>query len=165
FAVFGGYFGGYLDGRFGPKRGVQVAILGTILCLVSQLGMRPDRILYFWAYDVSAHPKVWNGPFFTTLPELLYLVIGFGVAIFVTGSYASSRTLLTRLIPSNQTGAFFGLYALSGTATVWIGSMLVQLFTSLFKTQQAGFIPIAAMMVIGFVILLFVKGGQRDTTL
>jgi UMF1 family MFS transporter len=43
--------------------------------------------------------------------------------------------------------------------------MLVQLFTSLFKTQQAGFIPIAAMMVIGFVILLFVKGGQRDTTL
>jgi len=99
------------------------------------------------------------------LPELLYLVIGFGVAIFVTGSYASSRTLLTRLIPSNQTGAFFGLYALSGTATVWIGSMMVQLFTSLFKTQQAGFIPIAAMMVIGFVILLFVKGGQRDTTL
>ncbi|MCX8500013.1 MAG: MFS transporter, partial [Caulobacteraceae bacterium] len=161
FAVFGGYFGGYLDGRFGPKRGVQVAILGTILCLVSQLGMRPDRILYFWAYDTAAHPKVWNGPFFNTLPELLYLVIGFGVAIFVTGSYASSRTLLTRLIPANQTGAFFGLYALSGTATVWIGSMMVQLFTSLFKTQQAGFIPIAAMMVIGFVILLFVKGGQK----
>ena len=26
FAVFGGYFGGYLDGRFGPKRGVQVAV-------------------------------------------------------------------------------------------------------------------------------------------
>lgn len=165
FAVFGGYFGGYLDGRFGPKRGVQVAILGTIVCLVSQLGMRPDRILYFWAYDTAAHPKVWNGPFFNTLPELLYLVIGFGVAIFVTGSYASSRTLLTRLIPSNQTGAFFGLYALSGTATVWIGSMMVQLFTSLFKTQQAGFIPIAAMMVIGFLILLFVKGGQRGSTL
>jgi UMF1 family MFS transporter len=163
FAVFGGFFGGWLDGRFGPKRAVQIEILGTVLCLIGQLGMRPDRLFYLWPFDPAAHAKVWNGPFFTTLPEVLYLFLGFGVAVFVTGSYASSRTLLTRLIPANQTGAFFGLYALSGTATVWLGSMMVQLFTSLFQSQQAGLMSIGGMMMVGFVALLFVKGGQRQT--
>jgi UMF1 family MFS transporter len=162
FAVYGGFFGGWLDGRFGPKRAVQIEIMGTILCLLGMLGMRPDRLFYFWAYDPAAHAKVWNGPFFTTLPELLYLFLGFGVAVFVTGSYASSRTLLTRLIPANQTGTFFGLYALSGTATVWLGSLMVQLFTGWFKSQQAGLMSIAGMMLIGFVALWFVKGGQRQ---
>lgn len=163
FAVFGGFFGGWLDGRFGPKRAVQIEILGTVLCLIGQLGMRPDRLFYLWPFDPAAHATVWNGPFFTTLPEVLYLFLGFGVAVFVTGSYASSRTLLTRLIPANQTGAFFGLYALSGTATVWLGSMMVQLFTSLFQSQQAGLMSIGGMMMVGFVALLFVKGGQRQT--
>ena len=163
FAVYGGFFGGWLDGRFGPKRAVQIEILGTVLCLIGQLGMRPDRLFYFWSFDPAAHAKVWNGPFFTTLPEVLYLFLGFGVAVFVTGSYASSRTLLTRLIPANQTGTFFGLYALSGTATVWMGSLMVQLFTSLFQSQQAGLMSIGGMMMVGFVALLFVKGGQRQT--
>jgi UMF1 family MFS transporter len=163
FAVFGGFFGGWLDGRFGPKRAVQIEILGTVLCLIGQLGMRPDRLFYLWPFDPAAHAKVWNGPFFTTLPEVLYLFLGFGVAVFVTGSYASSRTLLTRLIPANQTGAFFGLYALSGTATVWLGSMMVQLFTNLFQSQQAGLMSIGGMMMVGFVALLFVKGGQIQT--
>ena len=31
----------------------------------------------------------------------------------------SSRTALTRLTPPEQTGAFFGVYALSGVATAW----------------------------------------------
>ena len=138
------------------------SIIGTILCLIGQLGMRPDRLFYFWAYDPATHPKVWNGPFFSTLPELLYLFLGFGLAVFVTGSYASSRTLLTRLIPADQMDAFFGLFALSGTATVWIGSMMVQLFTSWFQSQQAGLMSIGGMMLIGFIALLFVKGGQRQ---
>lgn len=164
FAVLGGFIGGWLDGRVGPKRAVQIEILGSVLCLGAQLGMGREKILYFWTFDPTAQAKLWNGPIFTTLPEVMYLLIGFGVAIFVTGTYASSRTLLTRLIPPAQSGAFFGLYALSGTATVWIGSMLVQLFTSLFKTQQAGFIPIAGMMIIGLAMLTFVKGGKRVTT-
>ena len=162
FAVYGGFFGGWLDGRFGPKRAVQIEILGTILCLIGQLGMRPDRLFYFWSFDPATHAKVWNGPFFTTLPEVMFLFLGFGVAVFVTGSYASSRTLLTRLIPADQTGTFFGLYALSGTATVWMGSLMVQLFTSLFQSQQAGLMSIGGMMMVGFVALLFVKGGQRQ---
>ena len=50
-------------------------------------------------------------------PDWSSCCIGFTNAIFITGQYASSRTLLTRLTPPEQTGAFFGVYALSGVAT------------------------------------------------
>jgi UMF1 family MFS transporter len=98
---------------------------------------------------------------FRTLPEVIYLVIGFGTAIFVTAHYASSRTLLTRLTPPGKSASFFGLYALSGTVTVWLGSLLVKLSTSAFHTQQAGFAPIGLLLALGFIGMLFVRGGNR----
>jgi UMF1 family MFS transporter len=92
----------------------------------------------------------------------VFLLIGCGSAIFVTAQYASSRTFLTRLAPEGQSASFFGLYALSGTVTVWLGSMLVRIFTGVFKTQQAGFAPIAGLLVLGFIGMLFVKHDGRE---
>ena len=59
-------------------------------------------------------------------------------AVFITAHYASSRTLLTRLTPPDQTGAFFGAYAVSGTATVWLAPLLVNIGTRATGSQQAG---------------------------
>jgi UMF1 family MFS transporter len=162
FAVAGGLLAAVFDNALGPKRALQMEILGAILCIVAQLGMSRDRILYFWSYDPAAHAPLWNGPMFRTLPELIYLLIGFAVAIFVTAHYATSRTLLTRLAPPSQLPALFGLYALSGTVTVWIGSLLVGIFTGVFKSQQAGFIPIAGLLIVGLAGLMFVRGGGKD---
>lgn len=158
-AVLGGFVGRWLDEGLGPKRAVQVEIGMSLLGIIAFLGMAPDRILYVWRYDPAAHPPLWNGPVFTTLPEWIFLLIGFANAVFITAHYASSRTLLTRLTPPGQTGAFFGVYALSGTATVWLGSFLVNLGTQVFKTQQGGFATITLLLAIGFVGLLFVRGG------
>ena len=55
--------------------------------------------------------------------------------------------------------AFFGLYALSGTVTAWLGAFLVGTATHLFKTQQAGFAAIAFLLAIGLFGMMFVKGG------
>jgi UMF1 family MFS transporter len=123
--------------------------------------MAPDTILYFWSFDPAAHAPLWDGPVFRTLPEVIFLLIGFSNAIFITAHYASSRTLLTRLTPPEQTGAFFGVYALSGTATVWLGSFLVNQGTRITGTQQGGFATIIILLVIGFIGLLFVRGGNR----
>jgi UMF1 family MFS transporter len=101
-----------------------------------------------------------GGPFFRTLPEWIFLLIGFSNAVFITAHYASSRTLLTRLTPPEQTGAFFGVYALSGTATSWLGPFLVNQGTRIFKTQQGGFATIILLLGVGFVGLLFVRGGD-----
>jgi UMF1 family MFS transporter len=154
-AVLGGFVGRWLDSGLGPKRAVQIEIGMSLLGIIAFLGMAPDRILYFWPYDAAAHPAIWQGPFFRTLPEWIFLLIGFSNAVFITAHYASSRTLLTRLTPPEQTGAFFGVYALSGTATSWLGPL-----TRIFKTQQGGFATIIILLGLGFLGLLFVRGGE-----
>ena len=92
---------------------------------------------------------------------LIFVLIGFSNAVFITAHYASSRTLLTRLTPPEQTGTFFGLFGLSGTATLWIGSGLVAWGTAQFGTLQGGFATVIALLAIGLVGLSFVKGGER----
>lgn len=161
-AVIGGVAARWLDGGLGPKRAVQLEIFMSLLGIIAIIGMAPDRILYFWHYDIASTPPLWNGPFFRTLPEWIFILIGFSNAVFITAHYASSRTLLTRLTPPDQTGAFFGAYAVSGTATVWLGSFLVNQGTRIFHSQQGGFGTIAILLAIGFVGLLFVKKGNAD---
>ncbi len=134
-------------------------MLGALLCLVGQLSMGPDHLFFVIHYDVAAHAPLWNGPMFRTLPEVVYLAIGLGTAVFVTGQYASSRTLLTRLVPTEKAASYFGLYALSGTVTAWLGSFLVGTATHIFKSQQVGFAPIALLLGVGLIGMMFVKGG------
>ena len=161
-AVFGGMVGKWLDHNLGPKTALRIEIFMTILGLAALLGMAPDRILYFWPYDAAAHAPLWDGPVYRTLPSLIYLLIGFNNAIFITGQYASSRTALTRLTPPSQTGAFFGVYALSGVATSWLAPWLVNVGTRVTHSQQGGFASIIVLLAVGLVALAFVKGGGRE---
>lgn len=160
-AVFGGFVGRWLDAGLGPKGAVRVEIFMSLLGIIAMLGMAPDKILYFWAFDAAAHPPMWDGPVFRTLPEWIFILIGFSNAIFITAQYASSRTMLTRITPPEQTGAFFGVYALSGVATGWLGPMMVNWGTKLTHSQQGGFATVTILLGIGFVGLLFVRGGGR----
>ena len=161
FAVAGGQVGAALDAALGPKRSIQIEVLGAAVCLLCQLGMGPNQILYL-PYDTAAHAVLWHGPLFRTLPEAVYLIIGCGNAVFITAQLASSRTFLTRLAPPGQSASFFGLYALSGTVTVWLGLALVRIFTGVFKSQQAGFAPIAMLLLLGFIGMLFVKHDGKE---
>jgi UMF1 family MFS transporter len=158
-AVLGGLLGRWLDEHVGPKNALRIEIFMTILGLTAMLGMKEDRILYLWPYDPAAHPPLWNGPVFTTLPSLIFLLIGFSNAVFITGQYASSRTALTRLTPPEQTGAFFGVYALSGVATAWLAPSLVNLGTRLTNSQQGGFASIVVLLAAGLVGLFLVRGA------
>ncbi|WP_293676510.1 MFS transporter [uncultured Phenylobacterium sp.] len=160
-AVFGGFVGRWLDERLGPKNALKVEIFMTMLTLGALLGMRPDRILYLWAYDPSAHGPLWDGPVFTTMPSLIFLLLGFTNAIFITGQYSSSRTALIRLTPPSQTGAFFGVFALSGVATAWLAPTLVNLGTAVTKSQQGGFASIILLLGLGLTGLFFVRGAGR----
>ncbi len=160
-AAIGGFVGRWLDHGVGPKTAIRIEIGMSLIGMIAVLGMGPDRILYFWHWTPALHAPLWNGPFFTTLPEWIYLALGFSNAVFITAHYASSRTMLTRLTPPERTGAYFGVYALSGTATSWLGPMLVNLGTRIFQTQQGGFAMVIILLAIGFIGLLFVRGGGR----
>lgn len=162
-AVAGGFTGRLLDEKLGPRTALRIEIAMTIVGLVALLGMAPDKILYFWSYDAAVQAPLWDGPVYRTWPSLIYLLIGFNNAIFITAQYASSRTALTRLAPPSQTGAFFGVYALSGVATAWLAPALVNIGTRVTQSQQGGFASIILLLVIGQVGLLFVKGAGRDS--
>ena len=73
-----------------------------------------------------------------------------------------SRTALTRLTPPDQTGAFFGVYALSGVATAWLAPGLVALVTGATGSQKLGFAAIIVLLAIGLVGLFFVRGARAD---
>ncbi|HEV7384845.1 MAG TPA: MFS transporter, partial [Phenylobacterium sp.] len=163
-AVFGGFVARWTDGALGPKVALRIQIAATALSLTAMLGVAPDRVLYLWTYDPAAHAPLWSGPVFRHLPDLVFIGIGFINAIFITGQYASSRTLLTRLTPPEQTGAFFGVYALSGVATLWLAPTLVNLGTRLTHSQQGGFATIIGLLIVGLIGLMFVKGGGREVT-
>ena len=156
-AVVGGLLAGRLDHAIGPKLAVKLEIAGLVVFQSLILGMGRDHILW----QPWAGPKLWDGPMFTTLPEIIFLAIGCGVAITVTSAYASSRTLLTRVAPAEKLGVFFGLYALSGSATMWLGPTLVEYATRHGGTQAWGMVPVIGMLVVGLAILFFVRGGGR----
>jgi UMF1 family MFS transporter len=156
-AVLGGLLAGWIDPRIGPKRAVLLEIAVTMVILLGMLGARPDRILW-----VPVDPvPLFNGPMFTTLPELAFIgAAGLG-AISITAAYASSRTLLTQLVRPERAGTFFGLYALSGTATMWLGPMLVAWGTVATQSQQGGFATVLILLGLGFLLLLRVKVPER----
>jgi Permeases of the major facilitator superfamily len=161
FAVLGGYVARWLDGALGPRIALQIEIAFSMLALTAILGMAPDRILFFWPYDPAAHAPLWSGPVFRTLPDWIYVGLGFVSAVFITAQYASSRTLLVRLTPAAQSGAFFGVFALSGVATAWLAPTLVNLGTELTRTQQGGLATILLLLAAGLAGLFLVRGGGR----
>jgi UMF1 family MFS transporter len=106
---------------------------------------------------------VWDGPVFQTAPELAYIGVSTIIAISITAAFASSRALMARLAPEGMEGEVFGLYAMAGSATAWLGPLVVEHFTEAYHSQRAGFGSIALLLVAGFVLLLFVKPPQART--
>lgn len=156
-AVGGGLLAGWIDPRIGPKRAVLLEIAVTMLILLGMLGARPDRVLWI---PVDPVP-LFDGPMFTTLPELAFIAAAGIGAVSITAAYASSRTLLTQLVRPERAGTFFGLYALSGTATMWLGPMLVAWGTVATQSQQGGFATVLILLGVGFLLLLGVKVPER----
>ncbi|MCR9277762.1 MAG: MFS transporter [Pseudomonadaceae bacterium] len=167
FAALGGFIGGKVDDALGSKRTLFVAIGGTSFLLAVMLTVGPDSII---GIPVTPGEKVWDVPYFSTLPELIYLANNQVFGIFVTIGFASARSMMARLVPPTLATQFFGLYALSGTATAFLAPALVSLFTTAFDSQRAGFGSLMILLVAGFVGLMFVReeqatvAGQPPTT-
>lgn len=152
-AAVGGLVGPRLDLAVGPKRAVLIEIAVTAGALVALLGTRPGQIAWLPVPSAALH----GGPMFTTAAELGFIAVAGVAAISITAAYASSRTLLTTLVPPERVGTFFGLYALSGTATMWLGPLLVAWGTLATGTQQGGFAMVLILLGAGFAGLLFVR--------
>jgi UMF1 family MFS transporter len=157
FLAVGGLVGARLDRRFGSRRAILIELAIVIVGQMALIGIAPDRLFYF-AYS---GPPIWGGPMFTHLPELAFVLVACVNAIGICGCYASSRAMLTSLATPETVGSWFGLYALSGTVTVWLGSALIGLATSLSGSQQAGFAALVGLLGVGWTGMLAVRDPQR----
>jgi UMF1 family MFS transporter len=156
FSIMGGALGGWLDSRFGSRVAIQITIGVTALATFGAVTCRSDQ-LFFIAYDVAADGGALNLPYFQSLPELVYLGLYMVLACFITAAFATSRSMMARIAPVSMMSQFFGLYALSGSATAFLGHGMVTLFTALFDSQSVGLGSAVILLGAGLVLMRWVR--------
>jgi len=70
--------------------------------------------------------------------------------------------MLARIAPVTKMSEFFGIYALSGTATAFLGPLLVGVVTLMFQSQRIGFASILILLGLGLAGMLFVKEERAE---
>jgi UMF1 family MFS transporter len=151
--TLGAWAGGKLDDAIGGKR----VILGAIACLLFAclgiLSLGLDRV----AFVIPAAPPVPGDGLFASLPEKVYLGLGLLIGLVAGPLQASSRSLLARIAPPARIGEFFGLFALAGKVTSFLGPTLVALATSVFASQRAGLAVLIGFFLVGAWLIAGVK--------
>jgi UMF1 family MFS transporter len=156
FSIIGGALGGWLDSRFGSRTAIRITIGVTALALLGAVSCTSDRVLFI-AYEGAERGAAWNLPYFQTLPELIYLGLYMVLACFITAAFATSRSMMARIAPVSMMSQFFGLYALSGSATAFLGHGMVTLFTAVFDSQSVGLGSAVFLLGAGLVLMHWVR--------
>ena len=124
----------WVDDRIGPKRTILIAVTG--LAVLGAVLLFVEGQTLFWTF---------------ALP----------LGIFVGPAQAASRTMMARLAPPRMMTEMFGLYALSGKATAFLGPALLAWMTVVFASQRAGMAVIMVFFLLGLVLLMGVA-DKRD---
>ncbi len=154
--TLGAWLGGRLDDAIGGKAVVLGAIGCLILACVGILSLGPDRVFFF----VPAAPATPGDGLFASLPERVYLGLGLLIGLVAGPMQAASRSLMARLAPRGRIGEFFGLFALSGKVTSFLGPTLVALATTVFASQRAGLAVLIVFFLAGGLLLAGVRSGR-----
>ena len=153
FATVGGFFGAFLDRVFGSRNALIVELSALTVILFLTISITQESILY----GLIESERVLPGSIYSHTHDWAYLAIASLLGTFATACISSSRAMLVGMAPKHMMGEFFGLYAIAGTVTVWLGPLLVEIFTSAFNSQRIGMSTISALFLIGLIALLRVK--------
>lgn len=132
--TLGALVGGRLDDRIGARQVVAGALVVLIGAALGVISIGPDRI----GFVIAAAPATAGDGLFASLPEQVYLALGGLIGLAAGPLQAASRSLLARIAPAEQIGQYYGLFALSGKVTSFLGPLLVALVTDLSGSQKAG---------------------------
>lgn len=150
--TFGAFMGGKLDDAFGPKRVIAGALLLLLLAVVSILLIDKETILF-----MKVTPPQPDGGLFAAPAEKAYLLLGCLIGMAGGPLQAASRTLLIRLAPQDRIGQFFGLFALTGKVTSFMGPLLIGVVTAVSASQKAGMAVLVVFFVAGLGLLARVR--------
>jgi UMF1 family MFS transporter len=120
----------WIDDRIGAKRTILIALVGLFAC--GTAAVVASSTLVFW-------------------------LAGGLLGIFVGPTQAASRSLMARMAPAEVRTEMFGLYALTGKITAYIGPFLLGTVTFWSGSQRFGIATILVFFVIGGLLLLPLK--------
>ena len=120
----------WIDDWIGPKRTVLVALFAIALIGIPLLLIESKAA--FWA-------------------------LGLLIGIFMGPAQAASRSLMARLAPADQVTEMFGLFALSGKVTAFLGPAVLATVTTVFASQRIGMATVLVFITAGALILMTVR--------
>lgn len=120
----------FVDDRIGPKPTVLIALAGLVAL---------------------------GAPLLLLSDPAWFVILALGLGLFVGPAQAASRSLMARLAPEDLTTEFFGLYALAGKSTTFVGPLAFGAATALFDSQRAGMATILIFLAAGALVLLTVR--------
>jgi UMF1 family MFS transporter len=150
--TFGGWIGGKLDDAFGPKRVIAGSMTLLLMAVVAILLVNLDSVLF-----IPVAPPLPGGPLFASSAERAYLVLGCVLGACGAPLQAASRSLLVRMAPKDRIAQYFGLFALTGKVTSFIGPLLIGIVTSATASQKAGMAVLVLFFVVGLALLSRVR--------
>lgn len=156
-AVGGSIFGGVLDDRLGSKAALQIAILGCVASNLLLVTIAPDSVLF-----MASDPDVTGGMYPRLADKAFFFAEGLA-AFFVTAGLVSSRAMLAKIAPKESLNEMFGIYALSGTATSFLGPLTIAVLTQVFASQRAGLTAGLIFLLGGLLLLRKVSAGRGDS--
>jgi UMF1 family MFS transporter len=162
--ALGAWLGGMADQRYGPKAVVSGSILILIACCLLVISTTRTGVLFF--------PVASGG---VNYPDIAFYVAGALIGAAGGSIQAASRTLLVDQVTHDRVTEAFGLYALSGRATGFIGPLAISFATAWFAgeafglspqdAQRLGITPILILFVAGLVLLPWVRSRPLTLTL
>ncbi|MDN2565734.1 MFS transporter [Aquibium sp. A9E412] len=161
--ALGAWLGGRIDQALGPKTVVTGAILILTFCCLLVISTTRSEVLF-----VSV-----AGGDGSSLPDIVFYVAGALIGAAGGAIQAASRTLLVDQVARERVTEAFGLYALSGKATTFIGPLSIAFATAYFSreafglapedAQRLGVTPIIVLFAIGLALLPLVRSRHQET--
>ncbi len=150
--AFGAWIGGKLDDRLGPKRVISGALIILLLSVIWILTVDRDHVLL-----MQVAPPVPGGGLFAATAEKVYLLLGCLIGMAGGPLQGASRTLLIRMAPKDRIAQHFGLFALTGKVTSFVGPLLIGYVTWVTASQKAGMAVLVVFFVAGLLLLRRVR--------
>lgn len=136
-ALLGSAGFGWIDDRIGGKQTILLALGGLTLSMTAVL-LVESRLL-FW-------------------------IFGLLLGIFVGPAQASSRSYLSRMAPAALRNQMFGLQALAGKVTAFLGPFVVGVTIDWTGSHRLGMSTILVFVVVGFLLMRKVPLDRKGAT-
>jgi MFS transporter, UMF1 family len=150
--TLGGWLGGKLDDALGSKHVIAGSMLVLLFAVVAILLVDKGTVFF-----VNVAPPVPGGALFASAAERAYLVLGCLIGAAGAPLQAASRSLLIKIAPKDRIAQYFGLFALTGKVTSFIGPLLIGVITAVTASQKAGMAVLVLFFLAGLALLARVR--------